>query len=115
MNFGGPRSFFCLQRSCYTTGQVPGNRPRHSDAFPGGSVRVMVPKRLNDALVQLQSRSSLADALKSKRQIDAQLSSCVLLTPLVLEPNASKGHLDLGGTSDQPNGSLVPLCAFRST
>ncbi|PLW38912.1 hypothetical protein PCANC_15905 [Puccinia coronata f. sp. avenae] len=114
-------------------GQVPGNRPRHSDAFPGGSVQVMVPKRLNDALVQLQSRSGLADALKSsrsvrvthrpncinrtlwKRQIDAQLSSCVLLTPLVLEPNASKGHLDLGGTSDQPNGSLVPLCAFRST
>ncbi|PLW16394.1 hypothetical protein PCANC_17083 [Puccinia coronata f. sp. avenae] len=85
----------------------------------------MVLKRLNDALVQLQSRSGLADALKSvswtaasvrlthrpncinrtlwKRQIDAQLSSCVLLTPLVLEPNASKGHLDLGGTSYQPN------------
>ncbi|PLW58152.1 hypothetical protein PCANC_04151 [Puccinia coronata f. sp. avenae] len=89
----------------------------------------MVLKRLNDALVQIQSRSGLADALKSVSwtaasvrlthrpncinwtltqsvrlmQFGLYLSSCVLLTPLVLEPNASKGHLDLGGTSYQPN------------
>jgi hypothetical protein len=49
----------------YTTGQVPGNCPRHLDAFPEGSVQVMVPKRLNDALVQLQSCSSPADAFES--------------------------------------------------
>ncbi|PLW13576.1 hypothetical protein PCANC_19213 [Puccinia coronata f. sp. avenae] len=46
-------------------GRVSGNRPRHLDAFPEVSVRMMVPKRLSDALVQLQSRSGPADASKS--------------------------------------------------
>ncbi|PLW31915.1 hypothetical protein PCASD_21251 [Puccinia coronata f. sp. avenae] len=46
-------------------GRVSGNRPRHLDAFPEVSVCMMVPKRLSDALVQLQSRSGPADALKS--------------------------------------------------